>query len=59
MSIQSEVTRLSGAKTSIASAIANKGVTVPSGTKLDGMSTLIEAIPTGIDTSDATLTSGE
>ena len=58
MSIQSEVTRLSGAKSSIATAIENKGVTVPSGTKLDGMPALINSISTGTDTSDATLTSG-
>ena len=47
MSISSEVTRLGNAKTAIASAIANKGVTVPSGTKLDGMATLIDDISGG------------
>lgn len=47
MSVKSEVTRLSTAKADIASAIAAKGVTVPSTTKLDGMAALIESIPTG------------
>ena len=47
MSVKSEVTRLSNAKTAIASAITAKGVTVPSTTKLDGMAALIADIPTG------------
>lgn len=47
MSISSEITRISNAKTEIAESIANKGVTVPSGTKIDGMATLIDSIPTG------------
>lgn len=45
MSVKSEVTRLSNAKAAIASAIAAKGVTVPSTTKLDGMAPLIARIP--------------
>ena len=48
MSIASEITRISNAKSSIASAIAEKGVTVPSGTLIDGMPTLIGQIQTGI-----------
>ena len=47
MSISSEITRISNAKTAIAQSIANKGVTVPSGTKIDGMATLIDSIQTG------------
>lgn len=47
MSIQSEINRISGAKSDIADAIEDKGVTVPSGTKLDGMANLIEQIPAG------------
>ena len=47
MSIQSEITRLETAKNDIASAIGAKGVTVPSGTKLDGMASLIEDIEAG------------
>lgn len=47
MSINSEITRISNAKTAIAESIANKGVTVPSGTKIDGMATLIDNIQTG------------
>lgn len=58
MSVQTEINRISSAKSAISTAIANKGVTVPSGTKIDGMATLIGQISTGTDTSDATLTSG-
>lgn len=47
MSIASELTRLQNAKNAITSAITEKGVTVPSGTKLDGMPTLIGQIETG------------
>ena len=47
MSISSEITRISNARTAIAESIANKGVTVPSGTKIDGMATLIDSIQTG------------
>lgn len=47
MSIASELTRLQNAKSAITSAIAQKGVTVPSGTKLDGMAALIGQIETG------------
>lgn len=48
MSVQSEINRISGAKTDIGAAIAEKGVTVPAGTKIDAMAPLIEAIQTGI-----------
>lgn len=44
MSVQSEIARLSGAKSDIAAALAAKGVTVPSGTKLDGMAALIASM---------------
>lgn len=47
MSIQTEITRLEGAKSDIATAIANKGVTVPDGTLLDGMAALIGQISSG------------
>jgi len=47
MSIASEITRLQNAKASIKASIENKGVTVPSATKLDGYSTLIDSIQTG------------
>lgn len=47
MSIQSEITRLSAAKTAIAEAITGKGVTVPGGTGLDGMAALIGQIASG------------
>lgn len=42
--VNDQITRLSNAKKAIADAIAGKGVTVPAGTKLDGMSALIQAI---------------
>lgn len=47
MSINSEITRLQTAKSDIASAISEKGVTVPESTKLDEMAALIEGIQTG------------
>ena len=56
MSISSEITRISNAKTAIAESIANKGVTVPSGTKIDGMATLIDSIPTGGGSGDTSET---
>lgn len=46
MSIQSEITRLSGAKSDIADAIEAKGVPVPSSTKLDGYAALVSLIVT-------------
>ena len=47
MSVQTEITRIESAKTAIATAIEGKGVTVPEGTKLDGMAPLIESIEAG------------
>lgn len=46
MSIASEISRLSSAKSSIKTAIENKGVTVPSATTLDGYAALINNITT-------------
>ena len=47
MSVQSEIDRIAGAKSDISTAITNKGVTVPDGTKLDGMAALIDSISGG------------
>ena len=47
MSIQTELTRLTNAKAAIQTAIEGKGVTVPSGTLLDGMAALIDSIEAG------------
>ena len=47
MSIQTELTRITNAKAAIKTAIEGKGVTVPDGTLLDGMASLIESIETG------------
>ena len=47
MSIDTELTRLTNAKAAIKAAIEGKGVTVPSGTLLDGMAALIDAIEAG------------
>lgn len=44
MSIKTEITRLQNAKASIKTAIEGKGVTVPDGTKLDGMAALVDSI---------------
>ena len=47
MSIQTDLTRIKNAKAAIQTAIEGKGVTVPSGTLLDGMAALIESIEAG------------
>ena len=47
MNVQTEITRIESAKTAIATAIEGKGVTVPEGTLLDGMASLIESIEAG------------
>ena len=47
MSIQTELTRITNAKTAIKAAIEGKGVTVPAGTLLDGIASLIESIEAG------------
>ena len=47
MSISSDLTRIKNAKSAIITSITNKGVTVPSGTKIDGLAALINKIPTG------------
>ena len=47
MSIQTELTRIINAKAAIKTAIEGKGVTVPGGTLLDGMASLIESIEAG------------
>lgn len=54
MSIQTELTRITNAKTAIKTAIEGKGVTVPEATLLDGMAALIESIEAG----GCTITSG-
>lgn len=46
MSVQSEIERLNGVKATISSAIAGKGVEVPSTAKLDDFPALIMGIPT-------------
>lgn len=51
MSNQSEIERLKQAKEDIKTSITNKGVSVPSETKLDGMSPLIDAISQSEDLS--------
>lgn len=47
MSIATEITRLQNAKSALATSIGNKGVTVPSSTKLDGYAALVDSIQTG------------
>jgi hypothetical protein len=47
MSIAAELTRISGAKSDILTALENKGVTVPEGTKLGGVPDLIDSIAIG------------
>ena len=47
MSIQTELSRITNAKAAIKTAVEGKGVTVPDGTLLDGMASLIESIEAG------------
>lgn len=56
MSIQSEITRLSGNVSAALTAIGAKGVTVPSGANSDDLATLIAAIETGGGSSGYTRT---
>lgn len=51
MSTQSQIDRLNQAKNDIKTSITNKGVTVPSTTKIDGMSSYIDAISASEDLS--------
>lgn len=57
--IRTQISRLSGAKSDLATAITAKGVTVPDDTTLDGYAALVEQIDTGVDTSDATATASD
>lgn len=59
MSIQSEITRISSAKSDIADAIEQKGVTVPANTKLDGYAALVLQIDTEADLQNKTVTPTE
>lgn len=47
MSVASEITRLYGVRDNIFTSITNKGVTVPSNSKLDDVPTLVGSIPSG------------
>ena len=48
MAISTEIQRLKGAKASLKTSIENKGVTVPSSTKLDGYAALVDQISQGV-----------
>lgn len=58
MSIASQISALQADKTAIANAISTKGGTVGAGDGFDDFATDIGTIPTGTDTSDATIQSG-
>ena len=47
MSVQTQIDRISGAVQSALAALTEKGVTVPDGTKVDGLAALIAAIEAG------------
>jgi hypothetical protein len=47
MSISTEIARLQQAKSDLATSIANKGVTVPAATTIDGYAALVDQIQTG------------
>lgn len=57
--IKTQISRLNGAKSDLATAITAKGVTVPDDTTLDGYAALVEQIDTGVDTSDADATASD
>lgn len=62
MSVQTQIDRISGAVSAALAALTEKGVTVPDGTKVDGLAALIAAIEAGgggakIATGSFTLTS--
>lgn len=46
--LQAQIDRLVGAKDSLKTSIANKGVTVPDSVKMDGLAALVDSIDTGI-----------
>ena len=58
MSIQTELTRITNAKAAIKTAVEGKGVTVPDGTLLDGMASLIESIQAGGANYNSTIVKG-
>lgn len=47
MSVQTQIDRITAAKMDIATAISNKGVVVPTDTKIDSLAPLINSIETG------------
>lgn len=47
MSVQTQIDRISGAVSAALTALSEKGVTVPAGTKVDGLADLIAAIEAG------------
>ena len=59
MSVQTELTRITNAKAAIKTAIEGKGITVPAGTLLDGLATLIESIEAGGGDGEFFVTSGK
>lgn len=59
MSIASEITRLTNAKTGIKTALEGKGVAVPTDAKIDAYGNLVNSIEVGVDTSDADATAND
>lgn len=53
MSIGTEISRIAQAKSDIISALTSKGLTIPDGTKIDGLSPLISSLITNPFSSDA------
>lgn len=56
MSVQTQIDRISGAVSAALTALSEKGVTVPAGTKVDGLAALIAAIESGADLSKTQFT---
>jgi hypothetical protein len=58
MSVQTQIDRISGAVSAALAALAEKGVTVPAGTKADGLAALIAAIEAGAGSGGGNLAVG-
>ena len=54
MSIQSEITRISGAKDTVKAYLEARGVPVPTGASIDEMAALLASVPAGISVTQYT-----
>lgn len=54
MSIQSEITRISGAKDTVKAYLEARGVPVPTGASIDEMAALLASVPAGVEVTQYT-----